>query len=233
MRNLTLVIPAKNEKESLPRVLEDLKRYNLKILVVLEEQDSETIDSIKNYDCEILFQNKKGYGNALIEGINYTDTEFFCIFNADGSFNSSELPNMYYLAKVKKFDLVFGTRYEKGSKSDDDTMITLFGNKFFSYLGKKLFCLKINDILYTYIMGKTKSFKTLKLNSKDFRFCVELPIKIHLKGLKYKCIPSFEKKRIKGLKKVNAIKDGLLILFEMIKLFFNYKILKKNIKIFD
>jgi hypothetical protein len=46
------------------------------------------------------FKIKRGYGNALIEGINYTDTEFFCIFNADGSFNSSELPNMYYLAET-------------------------------------------------------------------------------------------------------------------------------------
>ena len=31
MNNLTLVIPAKNEKESLPNVLNELKRFNLKI----------------------------------------------------------------------------------------------------------------------------------------------------------------------------------------------------------
>ena len=43
MENLTLVIPAKNEKESLPHVLEELKNYNLKIIVILEEQDIETI----------------------------------------------------------------------------------------------------------------------------------------------------------------------------------------------
>lgn len=220
MRNLTLVIPAKNEKESLPRVLEDLKRYNLKILVILEEQDSETIDSIKNYDCEILFQNKKGYGNALIEGINYTDTEFFCIFNADGSFNSSELPNMYYLAKVKKFDLVFGTRYEKGSKSDDDTMITLLGNKIFSFLGKVFFSLNISDILYTFVLGNTKKVKNLKLKKQDFSFCIELPIKAKRHDLHMTTNISYEKKRIAGKKKVNAMRDGLKILISMIVLFF-------------
>ena len=36
MRDLTLVIPAKNEKESLPRVLQELKSFNLEILIVLE-----------------------------------------------------------------------------------------------------------------------------------------------------------------------------------------------------
>ena len=35
MENLTLVIPAKNEKESLPIVLNELKKFNIKILVVL------------------------------------------------------------------------------------------------------------------------------------------------------------------------------------------------------
>ena len=74
MNNLTLLIPAKNEKESLPRVLDELKNYNLKILVVLETEDKETIESIKNYNCQILFQNGKGYGDALINGINSIDT---------------------------------------------------------------------------------------------------------------------------------------------------------------
>ena len=39
MENLTLVIPAKNEEESLPLVIEELKKYNLKIIIVLEEND--------------------------------------------------------------------------------------------------------------------------------------------------------------------------------------------------
>ena len=87
MDNLTLVIPAKNEKESLPNVLNELKKFKLKILIILESKDIETINSIKDFDCKILKQSKKGYGNALIEGIKETKTKYFCIFNADGSFN--------------------------------------------------------------------------------------------------------------------------------------------------
>ena len=95
MNNLTLLIPAKNEKESLPIVLDELKDYNLKTLIVLEEEDKETIESIKNYNCKILFQNGKGYGDALIDGINSVETELFCIFNADGSFDPKELTKMF------------------------------------------------------------------------------------------------------------------------------------------
>ena len=46
MEHLTLIIPAKNEKESLPIVLNELKKYNLKIIIVLEKEDLDTINSI-------------------------------------------------------------------------------------------------------------------------------------------------------------------------------------------
>ena len=49
MKNLTLVIPAKEEKESLPKVLDELVQYDLKKIIVLEESDYSTIKSIKNY----------------------------------------------------------------------------------------------------------------------------------------------------------------------------------------
>ena len=39
MNNLTLVIPAKNEKESLPTVLNELAEFNLKTFVILEKDD--------------------------------------------------------------------------------------------------------------------------------------------------------------------------------------------------
>jgi len=69
MNELTLIIPAKEESNSLPKVLEEVKKLELKKLIVLAENDYETINSIKDQDCEILFQTGKGYGNAIREGI--------------------------------------------------------------------------------------------------------------------------------------------------------------------
>ena len=220
MNNLTLLIPAKNEKESLPKVLDELKTYNIKILIVLEREDKETIESTKNYNCEILYQNGKGYGDALINGINSVKTELFCVFNADGSFNPKELIKMYEQLNDNKADFVFATRYEKNCGSDDDTIITLIGNFIFTKIGKLLFGLNLTDILYTYVMGKTSKARDLSLTSKDFRFCAELPIKAKRKGYKLVNSKAFERLRIGGKKKVNPFKDGLIILIYLIKLFF-------------
>ena len=46
-------------KKSLPSVLDELSKYNIKKIVVLEKSDVQTIDAIKHYDLRILFQIKK------------------------------------------------------------------------------------------------------------------------------------------------------------------------------
>ena len=219
MEDLTLIIPTKNESESLPIFLNELKNLNCKKLIVLQNDDTITINSLKNFnEIIILKQKNPGYGNAIIEGINYSNTKYSCIINADGSMDPKYLRNMY--DQCKNIDLVFTSRYLKnGGGSEDDTIITFIGNKIFSFMGNLLFNLKISDILFTYILGKTNSFKILNLQSNDFRLCVELPIKAKRKNLKYIDLPSYERERIGGIKKVNAFKDGFLILTKIIKLF--------------
>ena len=220
MNDLTLIIPAKNEKESLPDVLDELKKYNLKIIIILEKDDLDTINSIKGYDCKILYQKNKGYGDALLQGIQDVKTNFFCIFNADGSFNPIELKNMYDHAIKGNADFIFGSRYMNDALSEDDTIVTFIGNKIFTFIGKIFFSLPISDILYTFVLGDTKKANELQLKEKKFSFCVELPILAKKSNHKLISVPSHERARIGGKKKVNAFKDGSLILFSMIKLFF-------------
>ena len=228
MNDLTLIIPAKNEKESLPTVIEKIKKFDYQITVSLKQDDKETIESIKNIsNIQIFFQSGKGYGNSLKEAINSCKTKYYCIFNADGSFDPNDLAKMYNL--INSNDFVYTTRYKHPGGSEDDTFVTYIGNQIFSKLGNLFFSLSISDILYTYLMGNTESFKKLNIKSNDFRFCVELPIKMQISGMKYVCIPSYEKKRIAGRKKVNAFKDGFLILIEMIKLFLIFKLFRKKI----
>jgi glycosyltransferase involved in cell wall biosynthesis len=218
MKNLTLIIPAKNEEESLPQVLNEIKNYSCNKIVILEKSDIKTIESIKNFECKIVYQAGQGYGNALIEGINNVTTDYLCIFNADGSFNPSYLNDMLHLCENNR-DFIFASRYMKGGGSDDDTLLTKIGNFIFSMIGNIFFSLKLSDILYTYLLGKTKSFKKLNLTSNDFCLCVEIPIKAKRNKMNFKDTPSYERERIAGEKKVSEFKDGFKILTYMIKSF--------------
>ena len=60
-------------------------------------------------------------------------------------------------------------------------------------------------------------------------FCVEFPIKMCVGKMKYSSIPSKKKKKRKEVKKVmNALKDGFLILCEILILFLDIRFLEKN-----
>ena len=124
------------------------------------------------------------------------------------------------LTKCENRDFIFSSRYEKSAGSNDDDIVTLIGNKIFTFLGNFFFNLGISDILFTYILGKTEAFRRLDLSYSDFRICVEIPINAKKKNFNYDIIPSFERNRIGGKKKVNPFIDGLKILIGMIALFF-------------
>ena len=218
MKNLTLVIPAKYEKITLPEVLNELEKFNVGKIIVIPSYDIETREAIKNFNCKIIEQVGEGFGSALIEGINEVDTKYLCIFNADGSFDPKYLGEMILLLE-NQYDFIFNSRYIKGGGSDDDTFLTYIGNKFFTTLCKILFKLNISDVLFTYVMGKSDAFKKLELKNNDFTFCIELPVKAKMRGYKSISHPSYERLRITGKKKVNEFKDGFLILIFIIKLF--------------
>ena len=218
MKELTLVIPAKDEAECLPRVLDELKNFDCKKIIIIPETDLSTQNSIKNFDCKIITQKAGGFGEALIQGIKEVETNFLCIFNADGSFDPQYLKNMYN-ELLNNCDFVFNSRYENSGGSDDDTFLTLVGNRIFTFICNLLFRLNISDVLFTYVMGKTSAFKSLNLKRKDFRFCIELPVLVKFKKYKFISKPSYERSRLSGRKKLNEFKDGFLMLLCILKMF--------------
>jgi len=218
MKELTLVIPAKNEAECLPTVLNELKNLDCKKIIIIPKTDLKTQDAVKNFDCKIIMQSSDGFGNALIEGIKEVETNFLCIFNADGSFDPKYLKNMLS-ELLNNSDFVFNSRYENGGGSDDDTFLTLIGNKIFTFICNLFFSLNISDVLFTYVMGKTRAFKSLNLKRKDFRFCIELPVLAKFKKYKLVSKPSHERLRLSGKKKVNELKDGFLMLLCILAMF--------------
>ncbi len=218
MEDLTAIIPAKNESDSINNVIYEIKSLNLNYFVILSKTDKNTISAIKNKE-KIIYQNNFGFGDAIICGINNVKTKYFVIIFADGSTNPSEIKSLKNHQSETNSHFVFGSRYLKEASSEDDTILTYIGNKMFTFIGKIFFKLKISDILYTYVLGETEKFKELNLKSKDFGICVELPIVANFKKMKITDYPCNERSRKYGKKKVNEFVDGFKILKKMFNLY--------------
>ena len=124
------------------------------------------------------------------------------------------------IEKSKRSDFVFGSRYKKKGSSEDDDIVTFVGNSIFTFLSKFFLKIKLSDILYTYVLCNVKKFNKINFTRKDFTFCIELPYQVKINNFSYTEIAMKERKRWGGKKKVNVLKDGFLILLEIIRSFF-------------
>jgi len=223
MNYISLIIPSKNEKESIEKTISEILNYKFinEIIVVVDSHHDNSIRIAKKFNIKIIVQKKCGFGSAIIEGFNYAKNKYACIFNADYSFNPKYLKEM--INKTDKYQFIFGSRYMKNGASDDDTIITLIGNKIFTYLSKKLLNIKLSDVLLTYVLCNVMDFKKLRLKSNDFRICIELPNAVQKNNYLYTETAIKERKRFSGIKKVNEIKDGFLIFLEIVKNFLKKK----------
>ena len=79
-----------------------------------------------------MFKNQRIW-KCTKEGINKINTDYFCIINADGSMDPKYLIQM--LEECKNNDFIFASRYLNGGGSEDDDLVTLIGNKIFTFLG--------------------------------------------------------------------------------------------------
>ena len=227
MKKLSIIIPTKNEEESLIVLLEELKKYNEiigEIIVVDSKSTDKTIEIANKFNCKTISQkNQMGYGDAIVMGINHSSFEYSLILDGDGSKNPFYISDLLNKIIDTNSDFIFAERYGKNAGSLDDTLLTFVGNRIFTYLGKIFFKIKINDILFTFFICKNSSFKKISFKHFHFGFCVELPIKVQKYKFNYNSLPTIERKRIAGKAKVRSFVDGIKILKSMIILFFTLR----------
>ena len=221
---IEILIPTFNEEGNIEKVIKDLNNEGYDNITLLDANSTdETVNIAKRYNCRIIMDepNIRGFGNSIINGLNKLNSKYFCIFDGDNSFNPKSISEMSEEIN-KGADFVFGTRYLNNTKSDDDTLITKFGNFFFTKLVCILFNINTSDVLFFYVFGKKENVSKLNLKQGDFTICTELLIKSY-KNFKCKEILSKERKRLYGISKVNKFFDGVKILINILILYFKIK----------
>ena len=72
-KDLSIIIPARDEEASLKKLLKKFKKYKKlykEIIIIDGKSKDKTIDVAKKNKCKVIKQNKLGYGDAIIKGVN-------------------------------------------------------------------------------------------------------------------------------------------------------------------
>ena len=220
--DIEILIPTFNEEGNIEQVIKDLHFEGFNNITLLDANSIDnTVLIAKQYDCKILLDNEniKGFGGSIINGLKNLNSNYFCIFDGDNSFDPKAI-DLMMREMTNGYDFVFGTRYFGGAKSEDDTIFSKFANFVISKIVKILFRINTTDVLFFYVLGKKENIAKLDLKQQDMRICTEFLIKSY-RNFKCKEILSKERKRFSGSSKVNKVFEGLKILGNILKLYFN------------
>lgn len=212
---VTVLIPTKNEEGCIGRVLSEIPRSIVDQVVIIDGHSTDnTVKEAKSFmktKDKLVHQRRNGYGDAFIQGMKIASGDLIVMMDADGSHNPRDISKI--IRKVEQgAEYVMASRYMRGGRSDDDTLLRWFGNKFFTWMTNIVHGTSMTDSLYLFTAIRRDTLKNLKLESNSFEFCTEIVVKAHKAGLKFAEVPTVERARYAGNSKVNSFLHGIKIL---------------------
>jgi glycosyltransferase involved in cell wall biosynthesis len=231
---VTLIIPTLNEIQGLKLMLPRIDKSLFEEIIVMDAQSTDgTVEYIKSFDdIKLVTQLSKGLTAAMVEAIDIVKTDFVIEFSPDNNCTPEELPLI--VEKLNEgYEIVVISRYLDDAVSEDDNIITGFGNWMFSKLIRHLGKFPVTDALTMYRGYKVSIVKDplfKKYLSTGHIFEPLISAYGNLMNYKYHEIPGTEHKRIGGEaitdNKLNVLKAGFAILIIILRLYF-----KKFLKI--
>ena len=187
---LSIVIPCLNEAASLASCLQKATAFiisnniNGEIIVVDNGSEDGSATIAAQYKTIVINEPEKGYGNAIIAGINTAEGKYIIMGDADDSYDFSDLmPFLIFLREG--YDMVIGNRFKGGiQKGAMPFLHRYIGNPVLSFIGKLFFPVAINDF-HCGLRGFLKeSFNKLEIKTTGMEFASEMIVKAALLKMK-------------------------------------------------
>jgi glycosyltransferase involved in cell wall biosynthesis len=200
------------------------------ILVVDGNSTDGTVEYCHEHGYKVIQQKEKGLGAAYWECFDVAEGDVIIPFSPDNNSVPELIPEL--IAKIKEGnDLVIVSRYLGNAKSEDDDLVSGFGNWMFTKMVKILYGGNITDLLVMYRAFKKDLIKQLRLTrSRHAYFEQELVIRCLKNGFKVAEIPGDEPPRVGGVRKMRVWFNGSMVLYGILKELFvpRFKEFKKK-----
>jgi len=220
--NVSIVIPAHNEEETLPWVLRDLTQaiaglpqHQFEVICVDDHSNDATASIARSHGTTVVTNpGRGGKGMALRCGFERATGDVIVMLDADYSHKPEELP-LFLQALQGDVGLVIGSRVFGGS--EEYTHIRALGNVFLSAAVGLSLGRYLSDALNGYKAFRRDVFTSFRYTSKSFEIEVELIANALRRGYKVVECSSHERARAGGVAKSKVVRHGTRFLLRIIR----------------
>lgn len=224
-----VIIPTYNEIHNIQKLLPDiLEMYNdIDVLVVDDNSPDGTANYVEhlgesNRHVKIIKREKKmGLGTAYVAGFKYALSNGYDVaieMDADYSHDPKELEN--FLANIKEYDLVIGSRYIYGVRVINWPIRRLLLSYFANLYTRIITGMPVKDGTGGFKCFRRKVLETIDLDaihSNGYSFQIEMNFKTWKKGFRLIEIPITFTDRVQGTSKMSKkiVREAILMVWKL------------------
>ena len=222
--SIQVIIPARNEEETLPAVIARLRLQGLERIRIVDNGSTDTTaKEARNAGAEVVFESQPGYGRACWTGLQNlsAEVEWILFCDADGSDVLEELPQFFSAAADA--DFVLGNRRATPEGRRALTPAQNFGNWLASTLIRLGWGGSFSDLGPMRLIRR-EALERIAMEDRGFGWTVEMQARAVEEKLRIREIPVGYRDRAGGESKISgsirgSVKAGTVILGTLGKLY--------------
>lgn len=225
---VTIFAPTLNEIDGIRAILPRIKpEWYDEFLVVDGGSTDGTVEWLKENGYTVLKQEGEGLASTYPQAFKASTGDYFIVFFPDGNCIPERIPDIIKTID-EGYDVVFMSRFLPSAKTYNPSKVRRFGNYIFPKIINFLFGTNYTDTLYGFRGYRREAIKKMRLTSQSDECFLRKKIdllniwdvgatmraaKLNLKTIE---IPVVEPERIGGKSKVSILKNGSIIVLQIV-----------------
>lgn len=194
---LSIVMPCLNEIETLEvcikKAQKGLEKSQVKGEIIIADNGSTDGSQALalSLGAKVVHVKKKGYGSALLGGIEAAQGKYVLMGDSDDSYDFSEISA--FVAKLREGEeLVMGNRFKGGIREKAMPFLNRYlGNPVLSFVGRLFFSSPVGDFHCGMRAFSKAAFQSWNLQTSGMEFATEMVVKATLLKSKITEVPIF------------------------------------------
>ena len=207
-----VIIPALNESSAIGKVIDDIPNELVDKVIVVDNGSTDNTSKIaETHGATVIFESKRGYGNACLAGISLLEKfppEIVVFIDGDYSSDPNEIDNVLIPILKDEADLVIGCRVSSKMEKGSMPIHARLGN---------WFALNLIRIIYRHSFSdpgpfraiKWENLKNLQMKSPTHGWTVEMMVKALRRKMRIKDVEVSYRRRI-GTSKISGTLTGTM-----------------------